>query len=46
MKKLEEKIFKFLMIGSTALILSVLLYILYVIMKKENDKRKSKRDSE
>ncbi|MEI7524992.1 MAG: ABC transporter permease subunit [Mariniphaga sp.] len=34
MKKLEEKIFKFLMIGSTALILSVLLYILYVIMKK------------
>jgi len=34
MKKLEEKIFKFLMIGSTVLILSVLLYILYVIMKK------------
>ena len=34
MKKLEEKIFKFLMIGSTMLILSVLLYILYVIMKK------------
>ena len=34
MKKLEEKIFKFLMIGSTVLILSILLYILYVIMKK------------
>ncbi len=34
MKKLEEKIFKFLMVGSTLLILSVLLYILYVIMKK------------
>ena len=34
MKKLEEKIFKILMIGSTILILSVLLYILYVIMKK------------
>ncbi|MCX6228298.1 MAG: ABC transporter permease subunit [Bacteroidia bacterium] len=34
MKKLEEKIFKFLMIGSTALILSLLLYILYIILKK------------
>ena len=34
MKKLEEKIFKFLMIGSTVVILSILLYILYVIMKK------------
>ncbi len=34
MKKLEEKIFRCLMIGSTILILSVLLYILYVIMKK------------
>jgi len=34
MKKIEEKIFKCLMIGSTILILSVLLYILYVIMKK------------
>ncbi|MEI6678401.1 MAG: ABC transporter permease subunit [Mariniphaga sp.] len=34
MKKIEEKIFKCLMIGSTVLILSVLLYILYVIMKK------------
>ena len=34
MKKLEEKIFKILMIGSTVLILSILLYILYVIMKK------------
>ncbi len=34
MKKLEEKFFKFLMIGSTVLILSVLLYILYIIIKK------------
>jgi phosphate transport system permease protein len=34
MKKIEEKIFKCLMIGSTILILSVLLYILSVIMKK------------
>jgi len=34
MKKLEEKIFKFLMIGSTMLILIILLYILYVILKK------------
>jgi len=34
MRKIEEKIFKCLMIGSTMLILSVLLYILYIIMKK------------
>ena len=34
MKKTEERIFKILMIGSTLLILSVLLYILYVIVKK------------
>jgi len=34
MKKLEEKIFKCLMIGSTMLILSVLLYILFVIMSR------------
>jgi phosphate transport system permease protein len=34
MKKLEERIFKFLMIGSTALILSLLLYILYIILMK------------
>lgn len=34
MKKIEERIFKFLMIGSTALILSLLLYILYIILKK------------
>ncbi len=34
MKKLEEQIFKVLMIGSTVLILSILLYILYVIMEK------------
>jgi phosphate transport system permease protein len=34
MKKLEEKIFKFLMIGSTVLIISVLIYILYVIMSR------------
>ena len=34
MKKLEEKIFRFLMIGSTVLIFSVLLFILYVILKK------------
>jgi phosphate transport system permease protein len=34
MKKLEEKFFKFLMIVSTMLILSVLLYILYIIIKK------------
>jgi phosphate transport system permease protein len=34
MKKLEEKFFKVLMIGSTMLILSMLLYILYIIIKK------------
>ena len=34
MKKLEEKFFKVLMIGSTVLILSMLLYILYIIIKK------------
>jgi phosphate transport system permease protein len=34
MKKLEEKIFKILMIGSTVLILSMLLYILFVIIKR------------
>src|ERR1035437_4963933 len=34
MKKLEEKIFKCLMIGSTMLILSVLLYILFVIISR------------
>lgn len=34
MRKLEEKIFKGLMIGSSVLILSVLLYILYVIVRK------------
>ena len=34
MRKLEEKIFKCLMIGSTVLILSMLLYILYIIIKK------------
>jgi phosphate transport system permease protein len=34
MKKLEEKFFKILMIGSTMLILSMLLYILYIIIKK------------
>ena len=34
MKKLEEKIFRFLMIGSTVLIFSVLIFILYVILKK------------
>lgn len=34
MKKLEETIFKVLMAGSTILILSILLYILYVIINK------------
>lgn len=34
MKKLEEKFFKVLMIGSTLMILSMLLYILYIIIKK------------
>jgi phosphate transport system permease protein len=34
MRKLEEKFFKCLMIGSTILILSMLLYILYIIIKK------------
>jgi phosphate transport system permease protein len=34
MKKLEEKIFKGLMIGSSMLIFGVLLYILYIIIKK------------
>lgn len=34
MKKLEEKFFKALMIGSTLLILSMLLYILFIIIKK------------
>jgi phosphate transport system permease protein len=34
MRKLEEKIFKGLMIGASLLILSVLLYILYVIISK------------
>ena len=34
MKKLEEKFFKALMIGSTMLILSMLLYILFIIIKK------------
>ena len=34
MKKLEEKFFKFLMIGSTILILSILLYILFKIIEK------------
>src|SRR5665647_2582972 len=33
-KKLEEKIFKGLMIGSSLLIFGVLLYILYIIIKK------------
>jgi len=33
-KKLEEKIFKGLMIGSSMLIFGVLLYILYIIVKK------------
>jgi phosphate transport system permease protein len=34
MKKLEEKFFKALMIGSTLLILSMLLYILFIIIRK------------
>ena len=34
MRKLEEKFFKCLMIGSTLLILSMLLYILYIIINK------------
>jgi phosphate transport system permease protein len=34
MKKLEENFFKCLMIGSTMLILSMLIYILYIIIKK------------
>ena len=34
MKKLEEKIFKGLMIGASLLIFGVLLYILYIIIKK------------
>jgi phosphate transport system permease protein len=34
MKKLEEKIFKFLMIGSTVLIIGLLFFILYIILKK------------
>lgn len=34
MKKLEEKFFKCLMIGSTILILSMLLYILFIIIKR------------
>src|SRR5665647_1143420 len=34
MRKLEEKFFKSLMIGSTILILSMLLYILYIIIQK------------
>jgi len=34
MRKLEEKFFKCLMIGSTILILSMLLYILYIIIHK------------
>ncbi len=34
MRKLEEKIFKALMIGSTILIISILLYILYIIIHK------------
>jgi phosphate transport system permease protein len=33
-KKLEEKIFKGLMIGSSLLIFGVLLYILYIVVKK------------
>ena len=35
-KKLEEKFFKCLMIGSTMLILSMLIYILYIIIKKNH----------
>jgi phosphate transport system permease protein len=34
MRKLEEKIFKGLMIGASAIIISILLYILYVIIHK------------
>lgn len=34
MRKLEERIFKALMIGSTILIISVLLYILFIIVRK------------
>lgn len=34
MRKLEERIFKALMIGSTILIISVLLYILFIIISK------------
>lgn len=34
MRKIEEKFFKCMMIGSTILILSMLLYILYIIIKK------------
>lgn len=34
MRKLEEKIFKALMIGSTLLIISVLLYIVFIIVMK------------
>ena len=34
MRKLEEKIFKALMIGATTLIIAILLYIFYVILRK------------
>jgi phosphate transport system permease protein len=34
MRKLEEKIFKALMIGATVIIFSVLIYIIYVIVRK------------
>ena len=34
MRKLEEKIFKALMIGATIIIFSVLIYIIYVIVRK------------
>ncbi len=34
MKKIEEKFFKYLMIGSTILIMSILLYIMYIIIRK------------
>ena len=34
MRKLEEKIFKFLMIASSSLIIAVLLYIFYIIVRR------------
>jgi phosphate transport system permease protein len=34
MKKLEERIFKVLMLGATFIIISVLLYILYIIIRR------------